>query len=104
MEQKFASVLYWTWSCRPGMLSAEEVGVFARACQQPGLCITANWGRSPCWLEGMDLMAAKSKISLLDLGRLDVDDGFFIRGATAAVQSNPHLLYSKIGSSKRACQ
>jgi hypothetical protein len=35
-------------------------------------------------------MAVKSKISLLDLGRMDVDDGFFIRGATAAVQSNPH--------------
>lgn len=34
-------------------------------------------------------MAAKSKISVLDLGRMDVDDGFFIRGATAAVESNP---------------
>jgi hypothetical protein len=29
-------------------------------------------------------MAAHCKLSLLDLGRLDVDDGFFIRGATAA--------------------
>src|SRR5437773_12244056 len=43
----------------------------------------------------MDLMAAKSKISLLDLGRMDVDDGFFIRGATAAVQSNPHPAYER---------
>ena len=40
-------------------------------------------------------MAAKSKISLLDLGRMDVDDGFFIRGATAAVQSNPHPAYER---------
>ena len=40
-------------------------------------------------------MASKSKISLLDLGRLDVDDGFFIRGATAAVQSNPHPAYER---------
>src|SRR5215467_109145 len=38
---------------------------------------------------GMNPMAAKSKISLLDLGRMDVDDGFFIRGATAAVEPNP---------------
>ena len=36
-------------------------------------------------------MAADCKLSLLDLGRMDVDDGFFIRGATAAVQSNPQL-------------
>src|SRR6266705_4939302 len=43
----------------------------------------------------MSLMAAKSKISLLDLGRLDVDDGFFIRGATAAVQSNPQPSYER---------
>ena len=36
-------------------------------------------------LEGMNLMAAYCKLSLLDLGRMDVDDGFFIRGATAAL-------------------
>ena len=43
----------------------------------------------------MTQMAAKSKISLLDLGRMDVDDGFFIRGATAAVQSNPHPAFER---------
>ena len=40
-------------------------------------------------------MAAHCKLSLLDLGRLDVDDGFFIRGATAAVQSSPHPAYER---------
>jgi hypothetical protein len=40
-------------------------------------------------------MADKCKISLLDLGRLDVDDGFFIRGATAAVPSNPHPAHDR---------
>ena len=40
-------------------------------------------------------MAAKSKISLLDLGRMDVDDGFFIRGSTAAVESNPHPSFER---------
>ena len=35
-------------------------------------------------------MAATCKLSLLDLGRLDVDDGWFIRGATSALESNPH--------------
>lgn len=34
-------------------------------------------------------MAAKSKVSLLDLGRIDSDDGFFVRGSNAAIQSNP---------------
>src|SRR5438132_11303216 len=43
----------------------------------------------------MYLMAANCKLSLLDLGRMDVDDGFFIRGATAAVQSNPHPSYER---------
>jgi glyoxylase-like metal-dependent hydrolase (beta-lactamase superfamily II) len=43
----------------------------------------------------MNLMAANCKLSLLDLGRMDVDDGFFIRGATAAVQSNPHPAYER---------
>jgi hypothetical protein len=40
-------------------------------------------------------MAANCKLSLLDLGRLDVDNGFFIRGATAAVQSDPHPAYER---------
>ena len=40
-------------------------------------------------------MAANCKLSLLDLGRMDVDDGFFIRGATAAVQSDPHPSYER---------
>ena len=40
-------------------------------------------------------MAAKSKISLLDLGRLDVDDGWFIRGCTSALQSNPHPAFER---------
>ena len=35
-------------------------------------------------------MSAKSKVSFLDLGRMDSDDGFFVRGATAAVESAPH--------------
>jgi glyoxylase-like metal-dependent hydrolase (beta-lactamase superfamily II) len=43
----------------------------------------------------MNLMAAKSKLSLLDLGRMDVDDGFFIRGATAALQSSPHPAFER---------
>jgi glyoxylase-like metal-dependent hydrolase (beta-lactamase superfamily II) len=41
------------------------------------------------------LMAAHSKISLLDLGRMDVDDGFFIRGSTAALQSNPNPSFER---------
>jgi glyoxylase-like metal-dependent hydrolase (beta-lactamase superfamily II) len=40
-------------------------------------------------------VAAKSKISLLDLGRLDVDDGWFIRGCTSALQSNPHPAFER---------
>src|SRR6516162_7785281 len=52
--------------------------------------------RIPCPpAEGIDRMAANCKLSLLDLGRMDVDDGFFIRGATAAVQSNPHPAYER---------
>jgi glyoxylase-like metal-dependent hydrolase (beta-lactamase superfamily II) len=38
---------------------------------------------------------AGSKLSLLDLGRMDVDDGFFIRGCNAAAQSNPHPQYER---------
>jgi glyoxylase-like metal-dependent hydrolase (beta-lactamase superfamily II) len=40
-------------------------------------------------------MSAKSKISLLDLGRIDTDDGFFIRGCNAAVQSAPRPQYER---------
>ena len=76
------------------MLSAEAVAVFAGACPA-GTVHRCELEAFPCWLEGMNLMAAKSKISLLDLGRLDVDDGFFIRGGTAAVQSNPHPSYDR---------
>lgn len=46
-------------------------------------------------LEGMSVMAAKSKISPLDLGRMDVDDGFFIRGSTAALQSKPQPAFER---------
>jgi glyoxylase-like metal-dependent hydrolase (beta-lactamase superfamily II) len=35
------------------------------------------------------------KVSLLDLGRMDVDDGFFIRGHNAAARSNPHPRYDR---------
>jgi hypothetical protein len=44
---------------------------------------------------GWNAMAASCRLSLLDLGRQDVDDGFFIRGATAAVQSNPHAAFER---------
>ena len=40
-------------------------------------------------------MSAKSKITLLDLGRIDTDDGFFIRGCNAAVQSAPRPQYER---------
>jgi hypothetical protein len=40
-------------------------------------------------------VVAKSKISLLDLGRMDVDDGWFIRGCTSALQSNPHPAFER---------
>lgn len=40
-------------------------------------------------------MAVKSKISLLDLGRMDVDDGWFIRGCTSALQSNPNPAFER---------
>jgi hypothetical protein len=43
---------------------------------------TADWKRSARRLEGMNPMAAKSKISLLDLGRMDVDT----RGPELAAQ------------------
>jgi glyoxylase-like metal-dependent hydrolase (beta-lactamase superfamily II) len=59
------------------------------------LCPLRAGGVARRRLEGMNLMAAKSKISLLDLGRMDVDDGVFIRGATAAVQSNPHPAFER---------
>lgn len=36
-----------------------------------------------------------TKLSLLDLGRLDVDDGFFVRGYNAASLSNPHPHYER---------
>jgi glyoxylase-like metal-dependent hydrolase (beta-lactamase superfamily II) len=35
------------------------------------------------------------KLSLLDLGRMNVDDGFFIRGCNAATQSAPHPHYER---------
>jgi glyoxylase-like metal-dependent hydrolase (beta-lactamase superfamily II) len=35
------------------------------------------------------------KVSLLDLGRMDVDDGFFIRGYNAVTASNPHPHYDR---------
>src|SRR3954452_5923094 len=35
------------------------------------------------------------KLSLLDLGRIDTDDGFFMRGCNAAVQSNPNPQYER---------
>ncbi|MCU1628664.1 MAG: Metallo-beta-lactamase superfamily protein [Pseudonocardia sp.] len=38
---------------------------------------------------------AGTKLSLLDLGRIDTDDGFFIRGCNAAVQSEPHPHYER---------
>ncbi|NMH95744.1 N-acyl homoserine lactonase family protein [Pseudonocardia acidicola] len=38
---------------------------------------------------------AGTKLSLLDLGRIDTDDGFFIRGCNAAVQSNPRPQYER---------
>lgn len=47
---------------------------------------------NPRSLRGMSSMTAKSKITLLDLGRIDADTGFFIRAGNAAVQSaqDPH--------------
>jgi glyoxylase-like metal-dependent hydrolase (beta-lactamase superfamily II) len=38
---------------------------------------------------------AGTKLSLLDLGRIDTDDGFFMRGCNAAVQSDPHPQYER---------
>lgn len=38
---------------------------------------------------------AGAKLSLLDLGRIDADDGFFLRGGNAAVQSNPNPQYER---------
>ena len=38
---------------------------------------------------------AGTKLSLLDLGRMDVDDGFFIRGCNAAVVSDPYPKYER---------
>lgn len=38
---------------------------------------------------------AGTKLSLLDLGRMDTDDGFFIRGCNAAVVSDPHPQYER---------
>jgi glyoxylase-like metal-dependent hydrolase (beta-lactamase superfamily II) len=35
------------------------------------------------------------KLSLLDLGRIDTDDGFFMRGCNAALQSNPNPQYER---------
>jgi glyoxylase-like metal-dependent hydrolase (beta-lactamase superfamily II) len=35
------------------------------------------------------------KFSLLDLGRMAVDDGYFIRGCNAAATSNPHPHYDR---------
>ena len=35
------------------------------------------------------------KLSLLDLGRMEVDDGFFIRGRNAAATSDPHPRYDR---------
>jgi glyoxylase-like metal-dependent hydrolase (beta-lactamase superfamily II) len=40
-------------------------------------------------------MTVKCKVSLLDLGRLDVDDGFFIRAGTAATESSPHPSFER---------
>jgi len=40
-------------------------------------------------------MTTKSKVSLLDLGRIDTDDGFFVRGCNAAVQSDPTPSYER---------
>jgi glyoxylase-like metal-dependent hydrolase (beta-lactamase superfamily II) len=38
---------------------------------------------------------AGTRLSLLDLGRMEVDDGFFIRGCNAAVVSDPHPHYDR---------
>jgi glyoxylase-like metal-dependent hydrolase (beta-lactamase superfamily II) len=38
---------------------------------------------------------AGTRMSLLDLGRIDTDDGFFIRGCNAAVQSAPVPRYER---------
>ncbi|MCW2537493.1 MAG: Metallo-beta-lactamase superfamily protein, partial [Modestobacter sp.] len=35
------------------------------------------------------------KLSLLDLGRIDTDDGFFMRGCNAALQSEPNPQYER---------
>jgi glyoxylase-like metal-dependent hydrolase (beta-lactamase superfamily II) len=35
------------------------------------------------------------KVSLLDLGRMDIDAGFFIRGCNAATQSDPHAQHAR---------
>jgi glyoxylase-like metal-dependent hydrolase (beta-lactamase superfamily II) len=40
-------------------------------------------------------MGITNKVSLLDLGRIDADDGFFMRGCNAAVQSEPHPDYER---------
>lgn len=40
-------------------------------------------------------MTKKSKVTLLDLGRIDTDDGFLIRGCNAALESNPHPHYNR---------
>src|SRR5499433_3368223 len=55
----------------------------------------AVWDAGSTAREGMNVMAGKCKISPLDLGRMDVDDGFFIRGSTAALQSNAHPSFER---------
>lgn len=40
-------------------------------------------------------MSHKNKVSFLDLGRMDSDNGFFIRGACAALESNPQPHYAR---------
>ena len=40
-------------------------------------------------------MSISNKLSLLDLGRIDADNGFFVRGSNAAVESNPHPNYER---------
>src|SRR5260370_30349016 len=66
-----------------------------RACRDGRIVLAANRRCWPAGGKGMNLMAANCKLSLFDLGRMAVDDGFFIRGATAAVQSNPHPAHER---------
>ncbi|MET0887025.1 MAG: N-acyl homoserine lactonase family protein [Mycetocola sp.] len=43
----------------------------------------------------MSIENKANKISLLDLGRIDTDDGFFMRGCNAAIEADPHPHYER---------